>query len=50
MNIKLRVESKELLVYRILDIRKGLSIDDAAHLARLEKGYKGEVIFDGRID
>ncbi|MCR2821860.1 nuclease-related domain-containing protein [Lederbergia panacisoli] len=50
MIIKQRVESKELNVYRILNSRKVLSDEDAAHLARLEKGYEGEVIFDKRVE
>ncbi|MBS4220825.1 NERD domain-containing protein [Bacillus sp. FJAT-49711] len=49
MEIKQRVESKELKVYRILNSRKVLSIKEAVHLANLEKGYEGELLFDERL-
>ncbi|MCR2823105.1 nuclease-related domain-containing protein [Lederbergia panacisoli] len=47
--IKQRIESRELKMYRSLKSRSVLSTDDAAHLARLEKGYKGELLFDERL-
>ncbi|MBS4201490.1 NERD domain-containing protein [Bacillus sp. FJAT-49732] len=49
MFIKSRTESNELQVYKLLDKRKVLSIDDAVHYARLEKGYQGELSFDERV-
>ncbi|MBS4216824.1 NERD domain-containing protein [Bacillus sp. FJAT-49711] len=50
MNIKQRVESKELKVYRILKNRKVLTVKEAEHLDRLEKGYEGEVRVDERVE
>ncbi|MBS4195247.1 nuclease-related domain-containing protein [Lederbergia citri] len=49
MVIKTRVESRELMVYRILNSRKVLPFKDALHLANLEKGYEGERLFDERL-
>ena len=49
MEIKKRYEGKELKMYRSLNSRTMLSIKDAEKLARLEKGYEGEVVFDQRL-
>ncbi|MBS4194461.1 nuclease-related domain-containing protein [Lederbergia citri] len=50
MKIKQRLENKELMVYRLLNSRNKLLNEDSTKLARLEKGFKGELIFDERID
>ncbi|MCJ8007636.1 nuclease-related domain-containing protein [Lederbergia wuyishanensis] len=50
MNIKSRVESDELKAFRILKSRKTLSTEEADQLARLEKGYEGELLFDERVN
>ncbi|MBW8351963.1 NERD domain-containing protein, partial [Bacillus sp. IITD106] len=42
-------ESKELKVLRILANRKVLSVEEAAQLANLEKGFEGELKFDERV-
>lgn len=43
---KQRTKSKELRVLNSLDARMELSSKDKQHIANLEKGYKGEVVFD----
>ncbi|MBW8349906.1 NERD domain-containing protein [Bacillus sp. IITD106] len=49
MEIKPRVESRELLMYRVLNARKVLPFKESLHLANLEKGYEGELLFDERL-
>lgn len=50
INIKPRIESNELRMYRLLNSRKILLNEEATHLARLEKGYEGELLFDERVE
>lgn len=50
MNIKPLVESKELKVYRILKNRDVLTIMGASQLARIEKGFEGEILFEKRLE
>jgi hypothetical protein len=44
--VKARCESEELLMFRSLKLRMGLSGDDAHYYSNLEKGFKGECKFD----
>jgi hypothetical protein len=46
MFIKQRSESKELIMFRILNTRMNLSPKDLSYLFTLEKGYEGEKNFD----
>ena len=46
MFIKERIESDELKILRILNIRGELTRDEKYRLSNLEKGFKGEVEFD----
>lgn len=45
-NLKHRIESKELRLYRSLNARSNLFIDDENYLSFLEKGFEGEKRFD----
>lgn len=44
--IKPRSESEELLTFRSLNTRSKLSDEDMVYYLNLEKGYKGELMFD----
>src|ERR1700748_3760767 len=46
MPYKSRTKSAELLILKSLNIRMNLSEKDKQHYFNLEKGYKGEVLFD----
>jgi hypothetical protein len=46
MFIKRRTESKELIIFRILNTRMDLSAKDLNYLSTLEKGFEGEENFD----
>ncbi|MCT8136431.1 NERD domain-containing protein [Anaerobacillus sp. CMMVII] len=50
MITKAREESEELLIFRKLNLRKELLEKDKLYYFNLEKGYKGELAFDARID
>ncbi|PEJ54540.1 nuclease [Bacillus sp. AFS002410] len=45
-NLKERIESNHLRIYRSLHVRNGLSDEDITYLSFLEKGYEGEKKFD----
>lgn len=47
--IKHRSESEELKMFRSLNTRKELSKEDLIYYLNLEKGYKGELMFDEHI-
>jgi hypothetical protein len=44
--VKDRCESEELLMFRSLNLRIGLTSSDAHYYSNLEKGFEGEVKFD----
>jgi hypothetical protein len=50
MAFKNRTESKELKVLRRLNLRMDLPVKDAKKLYKLEKGFKGERMFDELLD
>ncbi|HEY4552010.1 MAG TPA: nuclease-related domain-containing protein, partial [Bacillaceae bacterium] len=46
MQLKSRVLSNKLRIFRFLDTRMNLSLQDKKHYRNIEKGYQGECIFD----
>jgi len=50
MRVKNRKESEELMLFRILQVRMKLSEKEMNHWLHLEKGYKGELMFDTHLE
>ena len=50
MAYKLRVEKDEIKIWRFLNARMMLTKDEKQHFLNLEKGYKGELMFDQFTD
>lgn len=50
MVIKPRSESKELKLYRMLNMRMDLSVEEVQYYRSLEKGFEGEIQFDAWLE
>ncbi|MGG5255147.1 nuclease-related domain-containing protein [Neobacillus sp. SM06] len=50
MAYKLRVEKDEIKIWRFLNARMKLTKDEKQHFLNLEKGFKGELMFDQHTD
>ncbi|MFC0414338.1 nuclease-related domain-containing protein [Cytobacillus solani] len=50
MVIKPRSESKELKLYRMLNMRMDLSVEEVQYYGSLEKGFEGEIQFDAWLE
>lgn len=50
MEIKARTESEELMILRLLRNRMEFSEKEEQHFFNLDKGYKGELLFDSMLE